>query len=94
MEVILNNELPPLTVIEMYRVVKKSGLRIMYAKIDDKVFGGMRYSEDNNEELIKYETAQLAIEGMLRDDRALDYHESLGRKVEELGCVLIGEMVF
>lgn len=49
MEEILNNELPPLTVIEMYRVVKKSGLRIMYAKIDDKVFGGMRYSEDNNE---------------------------------------------
>ena len=72
-------------VIKFYRVTKHSGMQIMYARVGEKFYGGMRYSESDDEDEVCSSIANLYMDGMLRD--ATDdifVHTNLGRKLEEL----------
>lgn len=77
------------TVFKFYRVTKHSGLKIMFARVGDKIYGGMRYENESEEDILGY-LANLYKDGYLQDESdQIRYHENLGRKIEELDKTLL-----
>lgn len=72
-------------VLKFYRVTKHSGLMIMFARVGDKFYGGMRYDDSCDEEQVRFSVANLYMDGKWWNaTSSIRLHASYGRKIEEL----------
>ena len=77
-------------VLKFYRVTKHSGLKIMFVRVGDNFYGGMRYDDSMDEEKVRFSVANKYMDGIWWDATSdLKLHENLGRKIEELEGVLL-----
>ena len=77
-------------VLKFYRVTKHSGLKIMFARVGDKFYGGMRYEDSSDEEQVRFRVASLYMDGEWWDaTNDIRLHASCGRKIEELEGFLL-----
>lgn len=77
-------------VLKFYRVTKHSGLKIMFARVGEKFYGGMRYDDSMDEENVRFSVANLYMDGKWWDATSdIKLHVNLGRKIEELEGVLL-----
>jgi len=77
-------------VFKFFRVTKHSGLKIMYARVGEVFYGGMRYLDSTDEESLCSKIANLVMDGKLCDEtNSIKLHVSLGRKVEMLDTTIL-----
>ena len=77
-------------VLKFYRVTKHSGLKIMFARVGEKFYGGMRYDDSTDEEKVRFSVANLYMDGKWWDaTSSIKLHENMGRRIEELEGVLL-----
>ena len=75
-------------VFKFFRVTKESGMLILFARVGDKFYGGMRYNESMNEECLCAELANMILDGLFEPTKQIELHARLGRKVELLDKTL------
>lgn len=71
-------------VFKFFRVTKESGMLILFARVGEKFYGGMRYDESTNEESLCAGLANMIIDGLFEPTNQIELHARLGRKVEML----------
>ena len=80
-------------VLKFYRVTKHGGLKIMFARVGEKFYGGMRYDDSMDEENVRLSVANMYMDGVWWDaTNDIRIHACYGRKMEELeGVILMSE---
>lgn len=79
-------------VFKFYRVIRGETLRIMFARVGDKFYGGMRYTDEMDEKKIEAQIANMVCDGIFEPTSEIELHAKLGRKVELLeGAMLIAD---
>lgn len=78
--------------VTLWRVYRSKKLLILYVQFDDgKVYGGVRYTNTSEENEIMVSIVNGALNGFIKPVgmQEIEHHRSLGRKVENVGKVLI-----
>ena len=82
-------------VFKFYRVIRGETLRIMYARVGDIFYGGIRYTDEMDEMEIISEIANKVLDGILESTNEIEHHARLGRKIELLDKrILLGDFIF
>ena len=71
-------------VFKFFRVTKASGWLILFTRVGNKFYGGVRYTEDMDEESVCANLANMVMDGYFEPDNEIELHARLGRKVELL----------
>lgn len=71
-------------VFKFFRVTKENGMLILFARLGETFYGGMRYDESMDEESLFRDMVKMILDGQFKPTDEIELHARLGRKVEML----------
>ena len=75
-------------VFRFYRIIRKTH-KIMYARVGDNFYGGIRYTDEMDEEEIVSRIKNMVLDGILEPTDEIEFYAKFGFKVELLDRVML-----